>query len=140
VSRLDRGWPVEFSAAVRAQIIGRDTPPGLGRPVCVVCGEPITAAHVEVHHILFRGRGGDGRPSNGIAVHSEGQGDGCHIIRIHKDSATAGANGWARSRHAPYPRVYRAPLLCAWRGWIVLDDAGGWHEASHAEMRGEFDG
>jgi hypothetical protein len=119
-------WPVEFSSLVRELVIARDTPPGMGRPFCVVCGGPVTAAVVHIHHVLFRGRGGDGRPSNGIVVHGDGQGEGCHMSRIHHASRTAGANGWARSRHADKPGVYRAPVRCARRGWIVLDDQGGW--------------
>jgi hypothetical protein len=135
-------WPADFTPAVREVIIARDTPPGMGRPRCMVCGEPVTAMVVHVHHLLFKSRGGDGRPSNGIVVHGEGQGPGCHKTRIHDDSKTAAAQGWARSRHAPVPRVYRAPVLCGWRGWIVLLDrpgrAGYWRKADGRDMAGDY--
>jgi hypothetical protein len=134
-----RQWPAGFSDATRGLIIIRETPPGTGRPWCVVCGEPITAAVVHIHHRRYLSRGGDGRPSNGIAVHGEGQGPGCHRTRIHDDGATAGANGWAISRHAP-AAAYQMPLLCARRGWIVLGDGGGWHKATPAEMAGDYGG
>jgi hypothetical protein len=130
-------WPaLEFSDDVRALVAWRDRPAGAGVPWCVVCGEPIRGV-VHIHHRRYLSRGGDGRPSNGIAVHGEGQGDGCHITRIHKDGTTAGAQGWAISRHAP-PLAYRMPLLCAYRGWIVLNDLGGWRKATGAEMRGDY--
>jgi hypothetical protein len=134
--RVTREWAVEFSAAVREMITGRDRPMGAGLAWCVVCGEPIRG-RVAIHHRRYKGRGGDGRPSNGIAVHDLMQGEECHHTRIHGDSVTAGANGWAISRHAPLA-AYRMPLLCAYRGWIVLDDSGGWHKASPGEMAGEY--
>lgn len=165
-------WPPQFDATgARDLIIARDTPPGAPRPRCFVCGDPVTGAVIHVHHLLYLGRGGDGRPSNGGVVHGEEQASGCHITAIHRppnsgfrcrvcswqtakwrgrcgqcqawgtvegDSPLAAAQGWTRSRHARRPRVYRTPLLCAVRGWIVLDDAGGWHEASEAEMAGDY--
>lgn len=118
------GWPAEFSPAVRAEVIARDTPPGMGRPCCVVCGEPVTGAVVHVHHLLYKSRGGDGRPSNGIVVHGDGQAGSCHIARIHREATLAAAvGGWARSRHARDP--YALPVRCARRGWIVLLDEPG---------------
>jgi hypothetical protein len=134
-----KAWPKEFAPTVRELVIARDTPPGMGRPCCTVCGEPVTGAVIHVHHILYLSRLGNGRPSNGTVVHGEGQGDGCHITRIHHDGTTAAAVGWARSRHARKPRIYRSPILCAWRGWICLDDDGGWHEASDAELHGDYE-
>lgn len=121
-----RKWPKEFTPAVRELIAARDTPPGWGRPACTVCGQPVTGA-VEVHHLLYKSRGGDGRPSNGAVVHGEGQAGGCHIQRIHDDGMVAAAAGWARSRHARDP--YALPVRCAWRGLITLDDLGGWWPA-----------
>lgn len=120
-------WPAEFSPAVRAEVIARDTPPGFGRPCCVVCGEPVTGAVVHVHHLLLKSRGGDGRPSNGIVVHGAEQAEGCHITKIHDHGTEAAAHGWMRSRHARDP--YSLPVLCARRGWICLDDQGEWWPA-----------
>ncbi len=122
-------WPVNFSAWTRELIIARDTPAGLGRPLCTVCGQPVTGRVIHIHHVLTRERRGRGRPSNGIVVHGEEQAGGCHITRIHKQGAAAQANGWLRSRHAAKPGVYASPVLCAWRGLVVLDDAGGWGAA-----------
>jgi hypothetical protein len=166
-----KAWPKEFTDPVREMIIARETPPGAARPRCTVCGEPVTGAVIHIHHLLYLGRGGDGRPSNGTVVHGEEQADGCHVTRIHRetrngfrceacgwktakwtgrcfscrawgtvegDSPTAAAMGWARSRHAPRPRVYRTPLLCGWRGWVVFDDSGGWHEATEHEIAGDY--
>ena len=130
-----RKWKVNFTPDVRELIIWRDRPLGAGLPWCVPCGEPIRGV-VHVHHILFRGRGGDGRPSNGIATHGEGDGEGCHKRKIHDDSTTAGASGWARSQHTSRPGVYLLPILCAYRGWIVLDNEGGWRPAADAELGG----
>jgi hypothetical protein len=164
-----KAWPKEFSDAVRDLIIARDTPPREARPRCTICGDPVTGRVIHVHHLLYVGRGGQGRPDNGTVVHGEEQAGGCHITKIHRetrngytcdacgwktakwagrcfsckqwgtvegDTPTAAAMGWARSRHARRPGVYRTPLLCAWRGWIVLDLDGGWHEANEREMAG----
>lgn len=116
-------WRAEFSAVVRAEVIARDTPPGMGRPFCVPCGEPVTGGVVHVHHLLYKSRGGDGRPSNGIVVHGDGQAAGCHRTAIHDHGTDAAMLGWARSRHARDP--YGLPVHCARRGWIVLLDEPG---------------
>jgi Rubredoxin metal binding domain len=162
-------WPKDFAPDIRKLIEARDTPPGGGRPRCTICGERVTGTVIHIHHLLYVGRGGLGRPDNGTVVHGEEQADGCHVTRIHRearhgyqceacgwktakwrgrcgqcqawgtvegDSPTAAALGWARSRHAPRPAVYHTPLLCAWRGWIVLELDGGWHPATDGEMRG----
>ena len=133
-------WPKEFTGIVAGVTVAelaviRDTPPGMGLPWCAVCGEPIRPAGLHVHHILYKSRMGDGRAANALPVH-----DGCHAARIHDDGTTAAAMGWARSRHAPRPQVYRYPLLCAVRGWIVLldkpDDGTGlwWRPARDRDM------
>jgi hypothetical protein len=117
---IEDGWPVEFPGYVRELVLARDTPPGFGGPCCVICGTRITGL-VHVHHVLFRGRGGDGRPSNGIATHGL-----CHDQKAHQAGRLALANGWARSQFAARPEVYSSPVLCARRGRIILDDDGGW--------------
>jgi hypothetical protein len=89
-------WPDDFPPHVREMISARDRPTGAGVPWCVVCGEPIRG-DLHIHHRLYLGRGGDGRPSNGIAVCAEGQGNGCHITAIHREPKAGyrcGACGW----------------------------------------------
>jgi hypothetical protein len=135
MTRADRvTWAREFSPYVRDLIVGRDRPLGAGLPWCVACGEPVRGV-VHVHHILFKGRGGDGRPSNGIVVHGEGEGEGCHKTRIHDNARTAQSIGLARSQHSHPEAVYRLPLMCAYRGWIILDDVGGWRPALPNELK-----
>jgi hypothetical protein len=112
----DRAWPVAFPPWVREVIIGRDTPPGWGRPACMVCGQPVY--HIDIHHLLAGGMGGSqgrGRPSNGAVVHPEGEGQGCHVMLIHRQGRAARDNGWLRSRHVPKPGVYALPVNTWWR-------------------------
>jgi len=128
-------WAAAFSDTSRDLIIGRDTPLGETWPRCVVCGFPVvlTADLYAVHHRRYLSRGGDGRPANGIVVHEH-----CHMQAIHGDGRTAAAQGWAISRHARRSAYY-APLLCAFRGWIALDDDGGFRlcTATGRDRRGE---
>ena len=141
-------WHREFDTRldgyeVRDHIAARDTPPGRGWAACFVCGETVGRAF-DVHHLLPKGRMGDGRPSNGAVVHSLGDGAGCHITAIHEPKQAGqgliiAANGWLRPGGARKPRVYRMPLLCAWRGWIVLlDGPPWWRAATEADMRGDY--
>jgi hypothetical protein len=142
----DAAWDVEFAPWVREIVRGRDTPAGAGQPWCWVCGLPVTGRVVHVHHVLMRSAGGRGLPSNGIVVHGEEQGPGCHATRIHRppgqtpvQGPEARQKGWLRSRHAAKPGVYRLPVWCAWRRlpgaaepgmWVVLfdepDEQGRW--------------
>lgn len=117
---------------VREFITGRDTPPGTGRPRCAWCGAWITGPP-DVHHLLYRGQLGDGRPSNGISLCPPGAG-GCHAVLHDREPAQAQARGFQRHGGWPVPECYAAPLRCFWRGWIVLDDAGGWRPAGRAEV------
>lgn len=122
-------WPKEFAAAgTRAGIIARDTVLDEYLPRCWVCGDPIRGA-VEVHHRLFKSRGGDARPSNGICVHDDYYGE-CHKRLIHRDSAAAALAGWAISRHSRL-RPDQVPVRHAWRRgpgggdlWLLDDDYG----------------
>jgi hypothetical protein len=140
-------WRKEFDTMldgyeVREHIKARDTPPGRSWPACFVCGESVRVVHV--HHLLPKGRMGDGRPSNGGVVHPIGDGPGCHINEIHEPKRAGqgkviAANGWLRPGGARRPRVYRMPLLCAWRGWIVLlDGPPWWRPATDRDMRGDY--
>jgi hypothetical protein len=115
---------------VREMVIARDTPPGWGRPVCVACGKPVTDQVVHVHHRLYKSRGGDGRPANGIVVHGDGQAGSCHRAKIHDQGTVAASSGLAISRHQADP--YATPLLCPWRGLILLDNEGSWRLADEA--------
>lgn len=126
-------WGKAFNEEARALILWRDRYPGGGVPICCVCGQPIRQAPA-VHHRQRR-MPGNGRPSNGVAVHSRLEGDQCHHRRIHEDVATAQDNGWILPA-ALSPELFAAePLKCAWRGWICLDDGGGWHAASSTGTR-----
>jgi hypothetical protein len=126
----DGTWPRNFSPAARDEIRARETPPGMGTPRCFVCGEAIVYDLV-IHHRLRAdaGAGGDGRISNGIAVHGRLEAGQCHHARIHDDTGPARDAMWLISRHARLPDAYQAPVRCARRGWIVLDNEGGWQPA-----------
>lgn len=117
-------WPrVEFGPAERELIIARDIPLGEAWPLCWACGEPITSWLVHIHHVLYRSRQGDGRPSNGIPVHDMLQPGNCHKTLVHdRARAAAEQDGWVRSRYARKPDVYRSPIRCPRRGWVVLLD------------------
>lgn len=120
-------WRVEFAPGVRLLIRDRDSRP-VGYLRCTVCGERINGRHI-IHHRKSAGAGPDtGRPSNGITVCGLDNKTGCHG-RIHQHPAEARANGWIISRHLARGAGYDTPLLCAWRGWIVLDDEGGYKAA-----------
>lgn len=145
---MSRAWPREFTAAVdgytvREHIIGRDTPPGLSRPLCAYCGAPVTRDPVRVHHLLFKGRGGVGDPRNGIVVHDPAEPPGCHGTGIHNPAGAMRerfgdpvARGLCRSQYTPGDRdPYDQPVRCAWRGWItLLDEFPWWRPASLAEI------
>lgn len=124
-----RVWPVRFTPAVRDMIIARDAVAGADSvPLCFACGQPIRMT-VEIHH--RRGKNpGDGRPSNGIATHGRLEAAQCHHTRIHGQVAAARANRWILSNYTgPGVPGYTDAVWCAWRGWIRLDDAGGWAPA-----------
>ena len=80
------------------------------------------------------GAAGTAAPRTGCA-HGEGDGEGCHKRKIHDDSTRLARAGGPGPR-APRPGVYLLPILCAWRGWIVLDNEGGWRPAADAELGG----
>lgn len=131
----DRAWPRKFTAVidgytVREHIIGRDTPPGMGRPRCAWCGKMI-AGTPHLHHLYSLGRVSDGRPSNGISLCPDEAG-GCHNGPggVHALGKLAAGRGFARPGGWPCPAAYAAPVQCAWRGWIVLLDEFPWQRAA----------
>jgi hypothetical protein len=130
----EREWPAgKWSSSDRAVIIARDTPLGMGRPLCWTCGLGI-AGYVEIHHRKFLGRGGDNRLSNGISLHPQMDDYDCHIGRCHHnqhapDDIDAALAMWAISRHA-HAGAYYEPVFHAVRGWVLLDDGGGWQAVS----------
>ena len=133
-------WPVEFAPHVRTAIIARDTPQGMGGPLCWVCGRVIDARRVEIHHCRYRSRGGLGNPANGISLHDQFTDPACHVPRCHDNNhadgqADAVIAGWAISRHAAPAACYE-PRWHAVRGWVVLDDDGGWRPAKPDEITG----
>lgn len=140
MSRGEDGWPREFTArlpggyTVREAVVARDTPLGMGRPRCAWCGNMIRGV-AHAHHLYFRGRLGDGRPSNGVSLCPDEAG-GCHAgsTGVHTLGVLAAGRGFARPGGWPRPEAYAAPLRCAWRGWIVLDDDGGWRAAAQDEV------
>ena len=138
-----RGWPVEFTATVRAAgqalsahklIEARDMADGVGSACCVVCGLPVRRVlQVPVHHRLYKSRGGRGNPGNGITVH-----DGCHEW-IHGHGRAAAGQGWALPGSVRWDQAAGRAVRCARRGAIVLFDApdqdgGWWRPAIDAEV------
>jgi hypothetical protein len=144
--RLDFDGEVKALVRTRQQRI----PGSGGPPICYCCGEPIQW-DIHYHHRKPVEKGGkvsapgDGRPANCIAVHGRVEGEQCHWTFIHNNVATARANGWIILRSAPLA-AYRMPLMTAWlpagilpeRPWIVLDDNGGFRQATEKDLRGDY--
>jgi hypothetical protein len=138
-----RGWPVEFTAALRVAgdrmtvhklITARDMAQGIGTPCCVVCGQPVgRLSDIPVHHRLHRRHGGRGNPGNGITVH-----DACHAW-IHAHGRAATGQGWALYGSLRWYQAAGRAVRCARRGEIVLfdgpdQDGAWWRPASDAEV------
>jgi hypothetical protein len=91
---------------------------------CVACG----GIGQEKHHRRRRRENGDGKahtPANGILLCGWGNQTGCHG-RVHSDPR------WARPRgYVVRPGVDPAtvPVWHHSRGWIMLDEDGGWKAA-----------
>lgn len=117
-----------FPADVRAVIRARETLTAGGLPRCFACGEPIQFDLV-FHH---RKADGPGLIVNGLALHGRLEGRQCHHALVHEGPAKAREYGWIISRHAKLPAAFYVPVWCAipGRGWIVLDDDGGWQPSS----------
>lgn len=117
----------EVSAETRALVrVRQQAVPGAGGPpLCPCCGEAILA-DVNYHHRARKRRGGgDGRPSNIIAVHGRLEGGQCHWRRIHEDVAAARERGWILASNGPQIR-YQLSLWDEYRqAWIVLLDEPG---------------
>lgn len=107
-----------FSTKTRGLIDVRDA------GVCVSCG----GRGSEKHHRRRRRENGDGKahtPANGALFCGWGNHQGCHG-RVHK------ASRWAQERgYVVLPGVDPA-TVAMWhysRGWILLDEQGGWAKA-----------
>lgn len=91
---------------------------------CEKCGRSTKWEGAEIHHRLPRGRGGTSEtyinsPSNLLNLCKS-----CHA-GIESDREEAKARGWLLPRNNPDIDPTQEPIL-TWRGWILLDDSGGW--------------
>jgi hypothetical protein len=103
----------------RALIAARD-------PNCLRCGRVLSpAGDWSAHHRWLRSQGGPDTPSNVIGLCGTGT-TGCHGW-AHSHPLLAGIGGWIL-RANPHPVPAAAPVHCAWRGWILLDNSEfyGW--------------
>jgi len=90
--------------------------------VCEACGK-VPAA--QVHHRLYKSRGGRGNVANGLAVCGMGNSAGCHGAA---HSLFGEQQGWSiRSGFDPL----KVPVSHAAYGLILFDDLGGF-EATNA--------
>ena len=111
---------------VRAAVLARD---GWR---CVRCGADITAAPYSLQHRRARGVGGTRRentnsPANLIVLcGSATSAGGCHQ-HVESRRHEAKGCGWAIPLAASDPAEWRVWTYD--RGWIVLDDDGGWEPA-----------
>ncbi|WQY99759.1 hypothetical protein [Microbacterium phage MO526] len=108
---------VEFTAAARRAIAERD----LER--CARCGRPLGPG-ANAHHRKLRSRGGLGNVANGVLLCGSGT-TGCHGW-AHREVEKATAEGFIVSRWADPADV----RMLTWRGWIAVDDEGGWSLAA----------
>ena len=84
--------------------------------VCEACGKvPAT----QVHHRLYKSRGGRGNVANGLAVCGFGNAGGCHGIA---HTAKGEQQGWS-IRSGFYP--LKVPVSHATHGLVTFDDDGG---------------
>jgi hypothetical protein len=104
---------VEFSPRMRRKINERDD------ERCTRCGRPVGPS-ANIHHRKLRSRGGMGNAANGILLCGTGT-TGCHGW-AHANVTQATEEGLIVSRWAD-PVII--PIL-TWRGWIRVDDDGGW--------------
>lgn len=120
----------EFSAPVRAVIVGRD----LG--CCVRCSRPV--AHLtpgwdwSVHHRRPRGMGGTslpwvGWPANGVVLCGHGT-DGCHGW-VESNREVAFEEGWLVALNGVVIAA-EVPMRHALFGRVLLDDEGEWELAA----------
>lgn len=143
-------WTLEFSDDTKTLVVARQRliPSGTGYPMCPCCGEPIRG-RPDFHHRKPKEKGGktsapgDGRPSNCLAVHNRLEGEQCHFAFIHNDVAAARIAGWIILRSAKEP-AFRGAVKLAYRAeginpelpWVVLDDLGGYRQATPSEVFG----
>lgn len=109
--------PVEFPAAARRLIAGRDA------DRCARCGRPLRQG-ANAHHRKLRSRGGRGTPANGVLLCGSG---------------TTGCHGWAHGNVkdateaglivASWDDPAEVPML-TWRGWMTVDENGGYDLAA----------
>ena len=98
----------EFTPAVRALIEARSG--GL----CEACGR---ARATQVHHRLYKSRGGRGDVANGLHVCGLGGADGCHLIA---HTAAGEARGW--SVRSGYDPAIVPVLFPDGSWWRLLED------------------
>lgn len=103
----------DFPPAARRAIAERD----LER--CARCGRPLGPG-ANAHHRKLRSRGGVGNIANGVLLCGSGT-TGCHGW-AHREIAKATEHGYVVSRWGDERDV---PML-TWRGWITVDDEGGY--------------
>lgn len=108
--------PVEFTPAVREAIAERSG------GVCEACGQ---ARATNVHHRLYKSRGGRGTVTNGLALCGMGNTSGCHGLAHTGDGERAGLSVPSGSRPELWP-----VFLAAVGGWVLLlderDSEGKW--------------
>ena len=106
--------PKEFTAKARAIIRKRSG------GICEACGK-VPAA--QVHHRLYKSRGGRGNVANGLHVCGFGNAGGCHGIA---HTAKGEQQGWSiRSGGDPVSMPATVPVSHAVHGLVKFDDLGG---------------
>ena len=99
----------------------RDTVLTRDRWRCTRCGKPLDAG--SIHHRRLRGHKWPGlnQPSNLLTLCGSGT-TGCHGW-VHAHPAQARELGFIVSAYNDNPA---SVPVCTWRGWITLDDTGGY--------------
>jgi hypothetical protein len=104
-------WPKEFTPKVKALIGERSG------GVCEGCGIQEAA---QVHHRLYKSRGGRGNPANGLDLCGLGNASGCHGVA---HTAIGGVRGWSVSSGMT---AAEQPLMHGVYGPVLFDDLGGY--------------
>ncbi len=110
-------------AAARAVVLQRD------QNTCQRCGVNVLYQLASVQHRIPRGAGGSAnvwQVSNLVLVcGSATTPDSCHNWMEHENRRQAERDGWLLPKNNPFIVTSREPLL-TYRGWVLLDDSGGW--------------
>lgn len=96
---------------------------------CQLCGQDVTLKLASIQHRIPRGMGGSALvniPSNGVLVcGSATTPDSCHNWMEHVDRTRAERFGYLIPKlSGVHPST--VPLWTYTRGWVLLDDTGGW--------------